>query len=120
MMELLRDLRSLALDPPAAVVVFLHVAILMLVPPAVPQVTVLKVGIDVEVVVHAVSLVRFQLLGEVALQLLQLLPGQEVGLGEDHLEGKRARFIFGGTILWLKVHFCSWANIGIGLIRLRI
>lgn len=107
MMEPLRDLRRLALDPPA-VVVFLHGAILMLVSPAVPQVTVLKVGVDVEVVIHAVGFVRLQLLGEVALQLLQLLPGQEVGLGEHHLKGKQPRFIFAGTILWLKGHFVQW------------
>lgn len=98
-LEPLLDLRRLALDPPAAVV-FLHEAILMLVPPAVPQVTVLKVGVDVEVVVHALGFVPLQLLGEVALQLLQLLPGQEVGLGERHLEGKQLRLIFVGTILW--------------------
>lgn len=87
---LLHDLRRLALDPSAAVV-FLHVVILVLVPSPAPGVTVLKVGVDVEVVVHAVGFLRLQLLGEVALQLLELLLGEEVGLGEHHLEGASSR-----------------------------
>lgn len=54
----------------------------------VPEVTVLQVGVDVKVVVHAVRLLRLQLFREVALQLFQLLPGEEVGLWEHHLEEK--------------------------------
>lgn len=85
--------RRLALDALPAVV-FLHLEIPTILPPAVPQLIFLKVDADVEVVVHAVVFVRLLPLGEAALQLLQLLRGQEVGLGKHHLEGKGPHLTF--------------------------
>lgn len=85
------DLRRVALDPSGAVV-FLHVVVVVL-PPPVLKVTVLQVGVDVQVVVHAVRLLRVQLLREVALQLLELLCGEEVGLWEQHLQGHGERLL---------------------------
>lgn len=52
------------------------------------QVTVLQVGVDVQVIVHSLRLLCIQLFWEVALQLLQLVLGEEVGLWEDHLNIK--------------------------------
>ena len=53
------------------------------------EVTVLQVGGDVEVIIHAGGLLRILLLWEVALQLLQLVFGKEVSLWEHHLKGNR-------------------------------
>lgn len=67
-------------------VVFIHVVILMVVSFSVLKVTVLQVGIDVEVIVHIFWLLCLQLFWEVALQLLQPLLGKKVGLWEHHLK----------------------------------
>ena len=84
--KLVAGLRRLTLNPSrVGVVVFLHVVVLMVVPFPVLHVTVLKVGVDVEVVVHAVQLLGIHLVREVALQLLQLVLGEEVGFWEHHL-----------------------------------
>lgn len=79
-------LRRLALNAAGAgVVVFIHVVVLMSVSVSVLIVTVLQVGVDVEVIVHAVRLLCIRLLWEIALQLLQLVLREEIGLWEHHL-----------------------------------
>lgn len=86
-------LRRQLLDAFAAAVL-LHLEILTILPPTVPMLIVLKVSVDVEVVVHVVGFVRLQPLGEVVLQLLQPLLGQEVSLGKHHLEKKKTHLTF--------------------------
>lgn len=90
---------QLALDAITAAV-FFHLETPMLLPPAVLQLIFLKVDTDIEVVVHAVGFVRLKPLGEVALQLLQLLRGQKVGLGKHHLKGKRPHVTFFTSAWW--------------------
>lgn len=80
------DLRRVALNAAGAgVVVLVHVVVLMSVSPSALQVTVLQVSVDVEVLVHAVRLLCVDLSWEVALKLLQLVLGEEIGWWEHHL-----------------------------------
>lgn len=82
-------LRRLALNTSGAgIVIFIHVVVLMPVSFSVLQVTLLKVGVDVEVVVHALRLLRLHLQRKVAFELLQFVLWEEVGFRERHLEGK--------------------------------
>lgn len=69
----------------AGVVVFVHV-VLMSAPSSAFQVTVLQVGIDVQVLVHALRLLGTHLSWEEALQFLQLVLGEEIGWWEHHLQ----------------------------------
>lgn len=79
-------LRRVALNAPGAgVVVLVHVVVLMSVSSSALQVTVLQVSVDVEVLVHAVRLLCVYLSGEVTLELLQLVLGEEIGWWEHHL-----------------------------------
>lgn len=71
--------------PGAGVVVFVHV-VLMSAPSSAFQVAVLQVGIDVEVLVHALWLLSTHLSWEEALQLLQLVLGEKIGWWEHHLQ----------------------------------
>lgn len=90
-------LRRVALNAAGAgVVVFIHVVVLMSGSPSAFQVTVLQVGVDVEVLVHALWLLCIQLSWQVALQLLQLVLGEKIGWREDHLqEGTTVEFMLG-------------------------
>ena len=76
----------MALNTSGAVILF-HVVVLMVVSLSVLKVTVLQVSVDVQVIVHAVRLLCEQLVGEVTLQVLQPLLGEEVGFWEHHLKG---------------------------------
>lgn len=91
------DRGNKAADVAAAALLHLEITRLL---PAAPHLKVLKVGADVEVIIHAVRFVCLQPLREVALQLLQMLLWQEVGLGKHHLGVKRPH--------WASVPLAWW------------
>lgn len=103
------NLRCLALNTSGAgVVVFVHVVVLMVASFSVLQVTVLQVGIDVEVIVHAVWLLCVHLFWEIALQLLQLVLGEEVGLWKHDLMETTINNLVNSSAQWLVM--CQNAN----------